>query len=707
MRRRRESSKIFGIGAARSPYVLDLNDIRQEIPAEIPLVKLRRSPKARSESRSRSAPGTKKPRRREKILKFFPSQVSKKYTPKQEKFQISKEDILRELSIIESYDAELASTLSLVSEESEHDALFADYAISKHEPPTSSLESHVYPPDRRAQLEDFLISKDYRVGPEAKSHNMRGFIFLSALFTLLISGAFFAQKANIFSASGIFWQNTRSLTSPSFEADESSQTQEGAGSTSKNYLSLAASIGLDLSFGGWSFWGNLDSLFGVVDIVKDFYSVAPTLFAENGSKKYMVIFQNSSELRPTGGFIGSYAIVDVQDGEITNVSVDGIYNLDGQLTVNVVPPEPFFHITSAWSTHDANWFLDFPTSAEKIMWFYERAAGESLDGVISVNVEVIEKLLNVTGPIALPEYDLVLDSENFRDEIQYEVEVAYDTKLNRPKKVLADLFPVLMERLSSALKYSESQKNLVAIALESFAGRDIMLYSKDENVEEFFEEHGWSGSVVQQDGDYLAVVHSNIGGYKTDKYTDNIIDYNIEIKENGEVIGHLRVARKHNGGDSKYWWYNRKNIDYLKVYVPLGSQIISYSGGERREFKNKPDYDSSDFVRDAQVFSYENEATTFGPVDIFHETGKTVFGTWLVTNPKSTSQLTLTYKLPFRIGLDNEFIKYNLYMQKQAGTVTQSTFDISFPDSWETVWSKAKNEFSLDKDEVIGYIFKK
>ncbi len=451
-------------------------------------------------------------------------------------------------------------------------------------------------------------------------------------------------------------------------------------------------------------------LLNIVRNARDYSGISAFLFGVDAPRRYLIIFQNSSELRPTGGFIGSYAIIEVDKGKLKDMFVDGIYNADGQLTVNVVPPKPFQRITTAWSTHDANWFLDFPKSAKKVAWFYEKTGGGKVDGVISLNVEVIERLLSLTGPIFLENYDLALDSENFRDEIQYEVEVAYDKEANRPKQVLADFTPIFLDRLFKVSR--EKNKEMISAILRAFEEKYIMFYSDDFAAQNFFEKQGWTGSINEElDTDFLSVVHSNIGGYKTDKFMEDEIRYEVEIQEDGSVLGRLLIKRVHAGGESKYWWYNRNNIDYLKIYVPKGAKLLSHSGGERREVGNPSDYEELKFVKDEEVFAIESSLKEFGPIDVFSESGKTVFGTWLVTKPKKTSVFEVEYKLPFGIEFKNDVGKYNLYLQKQPGTEARADVKVNPPDNLRVIWDNAlTNEFKkslvLDTDKVIGYIFK-
>jgi len=101
-------------------------------------------------------------------------------------------------------------------------------------------------------------------------------------------------------------------------------------------------------------------------------------------------------------------LLTIDQGAIKSLFVDGIFNVDGQLHEKIIPPRPIQKISTAWSMHDANWFADFPTSAQKIQWFYEKTGGPTTDGIISLTPTLIERLLGLTGPIPMPEHDVLL-----------------------------------------------------------------------------------------------------------------------------------------------------------------------------------------------------------------------------------------------------------------------------------------------------------
>jgi len=182
------------------------------------------------------------------------------------------------------------------------------------------------------------------------------------------------------------------------------------------------------------------------NLSNDFPAIAKILGSDR-PQEYLLLFQNSSEMRATGGFVGSYGILDIENGKIKNLFIDGIFNPDGQLTEKIVPPIPIQKISDAWSMHDANWFVDFPTSAKKVALLYEKTGGPTVDGVIAITPKVLEKMLEVTGPIEMSEYNIVIDQNNFLTETQLQVEELYDKEENKPKQILADLAPKIMDEL--------------------------------------------------------------------------------------------------------------------------------------------------------------------------------------------------------------------------------------------------------------------
>ncbi len=445
------------------------------------------------------------------------------------------------------------------------------------------------------------------------------------------------------------------------------------------------------------------------------------LLGKNGPRVYLFLFQNNHELRPTGGFIGSYALLDVNQGKIRRFFVDGIFNPDGQLKENIVPPAPIQKISAGWSLHDSNWFPDFPTSAEKAMFFYEKTGGPTTDGVVALTPVVLGRLLEIIGPVTLPEYGVTVDKDNFMPLIQEEVEVNYDKEENSPKKILGDLTGVILDRLLNEPK-AETFFQIADTFVSLLNERHVLLYARDIRAKELIRSSGWSGEILPTPYDYVSVVHANINGYKTDGVIDDTIDHSVSIQTDGSLIDTLTVTRKHNGGQTDYEWWNKVNANYMRVYVPLGSELLS-AEGMTREFPSSPlEYDALGFKRDAEVVNEENKIRideTSG-TRIGEEFGKTVFGNWVYVSPGESVTVTYRYRLPFRIALEKEDgsqpVPFSILYQKQSGSIgTKIKSQTEYPTGWKPIWQSTENlvpygralkvNTVLDRNLFIGIVF--
>lgn len=441
----------------------------------------------------------------------------------------------------------------------------------------------------------------------------------------------------------------------------------------------------------------------------------------NGPRKFLFLFQNNQEMRATGGFIGSYAFLDVNDGRVRKFFVDGIFNPDGQLRTDIVPPEPIQKISAGWSLHDSNWFPDFPVSAEKAISFYEKTGGPTVDGVIAFTPEILKKFLEITGPIRMDAYGVTVDENNFLETIQYQVEVAYDKEINKPKQILSDLAPILLDRIFGDEAVPGAFGKALSAVETGLSEKHMLFYSRNRDMERLIQNVGWSGEVLSADRDYVSVIHSNINGYKTDGVIRETITHRANIQDDGSVIDTVSVKRTHTGGHTGREWWDRVNADYMRVYVPFGSTLLSADGYTRERVDAPLDYDALHFSRDQDV-ERERAGTRIDPVSgtrISDDAGKTVFGNWVYVSPGESVEVSYTYRLPFRVDpqrADNALDAYSAVYQKQSGSDgSVLVSDVSFPERFENVWQSEGNlvpfersvhmETDLKYDRFLGILF--
>ena len=416
-----------------------------------------------------------------------------------------------------------------------------------------------------------------------------------------------------------------------------------------------------------------------------------------GEKQYLLLFQNNRELRPTGGFIGTYGLLKVNEGRIADLKIETVYNPDGQLKEKIAAPGPLQRsLTKYWAMRDSNWFFDFPTSAQKVSEFYKKETGVSVDGVIAFTTNIFPKLLELTGPIYVPQYNVELTSENFVDEVQYQTSEVYDRELNQPKKFLADFAPLLLERISRLDR--EGQIKFLELVLKALQDKDILLFSFDAAKQSRIEDFGWSGRVKFAKRDYLAVVHTNVGAGKTDQNIVQTVNLNSKVMPDGSVLNTLRIIRTHIPGREKEF---PVNVDFMRIYVPAGSRLVSASG-----FENFPFYPSvfPGAASDPELQARDRTTLVDGLTNtlIYQANGKTVFANWLVLAPGETKEVQLEYRLPFQYNLsDNSAKVYTLLAQKQPGSATtEFTSTLVLPDGARVILARPTGEITTERDKL-------
>lgn len=463
----------------------------------------------------------------------------------------------------------------------------------------------------------------------------------------------------------------------------------------------------------------------LVSSTQDFLSLADALssiLGTNETKHYLLVFQNNTELRPTGGFMGSFAEMRVHNGVMEELTIPGggTYDLQGQQKQSFVAPWPLQLVSAKWEFQDANWFPDFRTSARHIISFYKNSRGSDVDGVIAINANYIEDLIGLLGPVDMPEYGRTIDQENFITETQKIVEHEYDKTENKPKAFIGALAPKLIEK---ALHESpDTFLTLAGHVNKGLAEKDIQLYFTDESVEKVVLSRGWGGDLKQTDKDYLMIVNTNLGGGKTDAVIEEHADVDVSISDDGTITNTVTIKRTH-AGNPESPFTGTNNVNYQRLYVPKGSVLKQASGftipnGSLFETPDPTWIVDPDLQFADASFTIDDDSHT----QIYEESGKTVFGNWTQTKPGATTVTTFTYTLPFTfedlltqdkktermkawIGLETRE-SYSLIIQKQSGAnARKTTVRLHVPDSLTAVWSSAdlsETEFTNTQDAFFS-----
>lgn len=362
-------------------------------------------------------------------------------------------------------------------------------------------------------------------------------------------------------------------------------------------------------------------------------------------RTYLVLFLNNTELRPGGGFIGSYAVVRFENGLPRIVKVEGSEIIDNFAPNSYFTPPAVLQkylLIKKWQFRDSNWSPDFPTAASTSLAHYRLERGfeaDKIDGLIAFTPTVVEELLAITGPIELAGEKYT--SENFTKKLEYEVEFGFaeaGVAFRDRKQIMAELSAVILTKIRGSLfdKWSEYKQIIPRL----FTEKHIMLYSLRPDEQRLILAEGWGGEMKFDSTDYLLWVDANLGALKTDAAVERSLRYRLS-PSGTTYIGEVTMHYDHKG---KFDKFTTRYRDYARVYLPRGSRLIQATGVMRGD-------------RDQRA----------GEVATGIENGRAWFGGFISIEPGQSWDLTYRFEVAPTVADAIKNNNYDLLVQKQLG----------------------------------------
>ena len=376
--------------------------------------------------------------------------------------------------------------------------------------------------------------------------------------------------------------------------------------------------------------------------------------AKENRKKYLILFQNDNELRPTGGFLTAYSTIFIEDGKVSPEKSDDIYELDKKFNKRIpIPEELGRYLTTEkyWHLRDMNTSPDFKISMEQFLEYYLEIPGEpdDIDGVIAVDTEFLTKLLKVLGPIEVPGYGTFSAENEPRCDCP-QVVYALSEIITRPTPYLREdrkgiLGPMMRAILTKSYGAPKQQwPDLFQIGIGSMEGRHLQIYFLDETAQAAAEAINAAGIMTPEENtDFLGIVNANLGGAKSNLFVEYEVSQVVSAPENGQItkeveITYRNIRKADNCNlEAGLLCLNSTLRDWTRLYLPAGSKLIEAQG----------------FTEEAK----EYEENGFHVVDGF-----------FILEPLGQAKLKLSYTVPYA---DTETYKVKLW--KQGGVDPIST----------------------------------
>ncbi|MEK9159916.1 MAG: DUF4012 domain-containing protein [Patescibacteria group bacterium] len=380
-----------------------------------------------------------------------------------------------------------------------------------------------------------------------------------------------------------------------------------------------------------SFKDKLSALTSFFDLWVSAKEPLLTALGDHTPQHYLVLLQNNDEMRQGGGFIGSVAIVELNDGRLADLAFHDVYDFDGRYFEHLeVPVHELKALTPEWRLRDSNISADFPISAEKAMWLLQEEGGPGVDGVIGLNLSAAQALLEDTGPLKLPSIKKEISAETFPAVISTLVEA----KVNKtsPKAVLGELLTAFMDQMKS----STVKTSVALTAMDEAHKKQILFYHREPAVQELFDSLGLTGdlpALSEIDHDFFMPVFTNIGANKTDRYMETHLQHDTQIFEDGSMVSSVTVQRTHTYNAATQSWLkstlasygfsawnpgleqvlgNANNHSGIRLYIPANATILETEGVLRDEvqFYYDPLQDLSYYYVDQTVAPGTSESFT-------------------------------------------------------------------------------------------------
>lgn len=442
------------------------------------------------------------------------------------------------------------------------------------------------------------------------------------------------------------------------------------------------------------------------------FPFAPNLLGIDRPKNYLILFQNNMELRPGGGFIGSFATVTADHGRFGKLQVHNTYDADGQLKQHV---EPYFigrrYIQVHLYMRDSNFDVDFAKSAQKVAELYQLETGHKADGVVAIDFSYVQSLVALLSPIHLWQYNETITGDNVFLQTEYHADRYSFSGSTQKQDFLHALFEDLRDKFfESKLVYSFG---ILQKTVQAVQQKHILFESADSRIQNVLTKNNLSSTLYDARpskadtiNDFLGINEANIGVNKSNYFLKRSINHHVNITSSGWIQENLQIIYT-NTTQSEHWPTGRY-IAYVRLILPHNAKLTSITIDGKKQ-------DIVPAVTDARVYEAPGFKAPAGlEVDRHEEEGKTIYGLTVLVSYHTTKIVDVSYQLEQKVTSQTK--KYNLVLFKQPGMVNDPLqFMLSYPKSYKLIdtnfpLTKKTNSsitflttFLTDKDFIVSF----
>jgi hypothetical protein len=465
---------------------------------------------------------------------------------------------------------------------------------------------------------------------------------------------------------------------------------------------------------------------GVLAQAPQYKNALGWLLGVGQQRSFLLEPMDSAELRSTGGFTGQFGELTFAGGHMAPLKLQNIgayeenhSGLPGgsppisqtiyDKVVNQTAPPAYatWWPVANFGVRDANVSADFPITAKIIENYYDNEFSTQVSGVILFTPALIKQILHVTGPIHIDQYNETITEQNLEDKLHYyqlnnngiyreqviehikDSELARKAFTQRVTKQLMDMvFHLPVDKLLP----------MAAQMLQAMKTKDLQIYFDNTQLEGLIGKYGSTDSMDRSTThDGLYVVQENLSASKASQYVTTSIKDSVVVDAQGNATHTLNMTLDYQKKGDVYGADTYR--DYVRVYAPEGSTLISGNGfaqtdlvpqcGDAPYAACQADvYNDGSLVCSTPVtvgypISYIKDFTSGTPTvpqigappkQTSDETGRGMFGGWVVIPANCTLKVSLSWTVPAMSQHG-----YGLMFQAQAGIATNLDLTVQTP----------------------------
>lgn len=387
---------------------------------------------------------------------------------------------------------------------------------------------------------------------------------------------------------------------------------------------------------------------------KPILSKVSWLLGKDNPRKYLMIFQNDGELRPSGGFWTAYSTLTIKNGKVTPGNASNIYDLDDKIASRVPAPRLIksYHINVPYlNLRDSNLSPDFPTDAQIFLEKYTKVMGnkDKFDAVIAIDTNLLVDMVKVLGKLDTRVGTFTAEPDkrcNGCPQVIYEMQWMSGRPRNYIEPNRKDFMNPLMSSLLANIMGSEKSKMalIVEALLKNVNEKHVLAYFPDPEMQKIGNMANVTGKIVDVDKniDYIHLNDTNFASAKSNIFITQKIKHDITIKDG--IAEHKISVTYDNPAPASNCNLEKGDLclnaaqyrNLFRFYVPIGSKLIKMTGSE------------------VEAVQYE---------ELNKQVFEGFYGNKYALNAKSSIKTSVQYTSGTTVGSS-----YTLLLQKQPGT---------------------------------------